>query len=189
MCLPHNFSISEVLCKPHPQNVIVGLFFLLCTVLLLCFQVTKRKEEKLHLLVTLFFVFLANDVLILAPCTTAIFFWFSVFYLSKYSEQKAGRRSWELVRWWRNLQKIKFIFHLIFYPVWRMSVLQSKTIFGSQIASYFVESCSKKILTASISCKMTALKFDCASTVGTKKKFLRNFFLFVCFFNLRWIAI
>lgn len=52
-----------------------------------------------------------------------------------------------------------------------MSVLHSKTIFGSQIALYFVEPCSKRILTASVSCKMTAVKFDFASIVDIKKMF------------------
>lgn len=169
MCLPHNFSISEVLCKPHPENVLMGLV-LFSWVQCFCFVFKSLKgKKKLHLLVTLFFTFVVNDVLILPPWSPAIFFWVSVFYLSKYSEQKAGRRNWELVRWRRNLQKITFLFHLIFYPVWRMSVLHSKTIFGSQIALYFVESCNKRILTASVSCKMTAVKFDFASIVETKK--------------------
>lgn len=132
-------------------------------------------------------MFLANDVLILPPCTTAIFFCVSVSCLSKYSERKAGTRNWELVRWWRNLQKIKFLFHLIFYPVWRMAVLHSKTIFGSQIALYFVEFCSKRILTASISCKMTAVKFVFASIVGIKIQW--DFCGFLFSFYLRWIAI
>lgn len=53
-------------------------------------------------------------------------------------------------------------------------MLHGKTIFGSQIALYFVESWSKRILTDSISCKMIAVKCDFASIVGTKK-ILRDF--------------